>query len=148
MRSIDDFIGANFLMEQYNIGCRVVERLRIGVPELDNTEPLLGAHRHTNNRVGGGVAARAVEGSSCEIALVDFSGVPATHFEAIAAAANIRAILPHRRGLAAHAEHHAVRKLMRTDLTNQSTKSLPAINTVDTLVAVGGPRFVLWLVKV
>lgn len=145
---IDNFIRVNLIVKQHDVSCRAVEYLRIGIPELDNTEPLLGAHCDTDNRIDGWVRAGTVQGSGGQVALIDLCGIPATDLQTIAAAADVGAILPHRRGFTAHTEHHTVRQLMSANFAQEGAKCLPAVGTVDPFVAVGGPGLVLWLVKV
>ena len=136
MRAIQYLLHFDFLMQNCNVG-RLIECLRVRIPQLDNAEAFLRTHRDTDNRVfSNGDEAKC---SGNQISLIGLRSGLATDFETVTSAANIGLVFPERRGVTLHGKHHSVHGAMLTHFAEYGTQKLPAGNVTDATVAVDRP---------
>jgi len=126
---------------------RLVVYTRGEIPELKNVKSLLWADADADNVVFLFFGHHVENGGRC-IALEAFIGLRFRNLDTVATAVDVGSVLPKRKEGVLHQEEHAGEESVAVDLVQRSPHALKVGEGTNTLIGVGSPLGVFWIMEI
>jgi hypothetical protein len=146
MGTVQHISGLHSVAIDADIG-RLVVYARGKIPELKNVKSLLWADADADNVVFL-FFGDDVENGGGRIALEAFIGLRLRNLDTVAATMNVGSVLPKRKERILHQEEHAGEESVAVDLVQRSPHALKVRECANTLIGVGSPLGVFWIMEI